>query len=572
MTSSDATTRATRWATAAILIAAYAIYTAMCAYGVIYGRTWIDEITYVIKSWWYVTGAEKPYSDADATWYMPLYFYQLGWAQEIFGRGHITGRVMSAILGAGAGGLVFVICRRMALAAPVAALGTALFLLTPTTAYYFTTATPIATVAFLLLLAVYLVQRASEAQPLALSLGLGVLFGVLYFYRQNMILALVVLGPLYLWHIGKRWPWHAVLVLLGMALVAVPILTVFPAKLALYAIRLPLVTPVLHRIGLLPDTLRLIQEATESRYTLDINLAGLSWRDPLNAFLLPFLGTNLLALAVFALYRSERLLMLVPAFYFFLAAAHYLGSAGYCPACILTYTSYFIGIGALAAALAIDALLRARGPLIPAALGIAALAFNALGPALAAKDAAGAPSLWRNFPLPLLQPNNGQPDIVETERLAGFVGMAVPAARRVLVLDDQPQLAYAVARSGRTLPVQGFNLRQSYRRLRANLSEAEKAEVTRILEAESLWTDATLVSWLGDPAIGAVMLQPNAVTLSPEARQRLDKKFRLSANIVVLGRTVGIYLPAPPAVISDPEATPPPGAGAAVPTPPSGSP
>lgn len=539
--------RATRLGTAAILIAAYALYAAMCAYGVIYGRTWIDEITYVVKSWWYVTGAEKPYSDADATWYMPLYFYQLGWAQAAFGQGHIAGRVMSAIMGAGAGGLVFLICRRLALAAPVAALGCALFLLGPTTAYYFTTATPIATVAALLLLAIYLIQRAPEAPP-ALSFGLGMLFAVLYFYRQNMILALVVLAPLYLWQVKHRRLMHAGLLALGLVLVTAPILALFPAKLALYAIRLPLITPLLHRAGLLPDTLRLIQDATESRYSLSLDLARLSWRDPVNAFLLPFLGTNLLALAVFALYRSERFLMLVPAFYFFLAATHYLGSAGYCPACILTYTSYFVGIGAVAAALAVDALWRrSRGLLAPAALAVAALSLNASGTGLAVNDASGAPSLWKNFPLPLVSKNSGLPDLEVTERLARIVTIAAPDAKRILVLDDQPQLAYAVARTGRTLPVQGFNLRQSYRRLRADLPAPERAEAIRILEAESLWTDATLVSWLGDPAVGAVMLQPNAVELPPEARLRLEETFRLSANVVVLGRTVGIYLrrPAP---------------------------
>lgn len=540
-------------AAAAILIAAAVLYAAMCAYGVIYGRTWIDEITYLVKSWWYVTGAEQPYSDADATWYMPLYFYQLGWAQQIFGQGHITGRVMSAVMGAGGGALVFLICRRLALAAPVAALGTALFLLGPTTAYYFTTATPIATVAILLLLAIYLVQRAPDAPPV-MSFGLGVLFAVLYFYRQNMILALAVLAPLYLWQM-KRWRLvHGALLMLGFILVAAPILALFPGKLALYAIRLPLITPVLHELGLLPDTLRLIQDATESRYSLSLDVARLSWRDPVNAFILPFLGTNLLALAVFALYRSERFLMLVPAFYFFLAVTHYLGSAGYCPACILTYTSYFIGLGAVAAALTVDALWRKHKALLaPAALGVAALALNALGPALAVNDASGAPSLWKNFPLPLVSKNNGLPDLVVAERLAGIVAMTVPDARRVLVLDDQPQLAYAVARSGRSLPVQGFNLRQSYRRLRADLPEAEKAEVIRVLEAESLWTDATLLAWLDDPAITAVMLQMNAVELPQEARARFAENFRLSANVVVLGRAVGIYLRQPPVAAPVPQ-------------------
>lgn len=138
--------------------------------------------------------------------------------------------------------------------------------------------------------------------------------------------------------------------------------------------------------------------------------------------------------------------------------------------------------------------------------------------------------------------NNGLPDLTVSERLARIVTMTTPEKGRVLVLDDQPALAYAAVLAGRTLPVQGFNLRQSYRKLGVDLPEAERAQVIRVLEAESLWTDATLLAWLGDDAIAAVMLQENAVQLSPEARLRLQERFRLSASVVVLGRDVEVYV------------------------------
>ena len=522
-----------------------AAYAAMSAYGVIYGRTWLDEVTYIVKSYWYVTGAVRPYSDADATWYMPFYFYQLGWAQQVFGQGHITGRVMSSVMGALSGGLVFLICRRLNVSAAVAAGAVALYLLTPTTAYYFATATPIATVAFLLLLAIYIIQTSTGKPRPWVSAGLGVLFAVLYFYRQNMVLAVAVLAPLYLYAIGGRRALNGSVMVLAMAVVSAVVLAIFPEKLALYAIRLPVVTPLLHQLGLLPDTLRIIQEATETRYTLSLDPGRLSWRDPMNGFILPFLGTVVLALAVFAVRRSERFLLLVPAFFFLLAVTHYLGSAGYCPVCILTYTSYFVGMGAVAAALAVDVLWR-RGKLWPAvAAGAGALAANMFGTAFEVPNAAGAPSPYRNFPLPLVSLNNGVPDLVVSERLARIVTMTTSPNTRVLVLDDQPALAYAAILAGRTVPVQALNMRQSYRRLRDDLPEAQRAEVIRILEAESLWTDATLLNWLGDDAISAVMHQANAVPLSPEVRLRLEERFRLSANVVVLGRDVGIYTRTP---------------------------
>ena len=110
---------------AGILALTIALYVAAMAYCTLNGRIWIDEASYVVKSLKYVTGALHPYAAEDATWYMPFYFYQLGWAQQIFGQGHMAGRVMSAVLGAASGGLVFLICRRLALAAPIAALAVA---------------------------------------------------------------------------------------------------------------------------------------------------------------------------------------------------------------------------------------------------------------------------------------------------------------------------------------------------------------------------------------------------------------------------------------------------------------
>ena len=546
-----------------VLAAIFAAYAALAAYGVIFGRTWLDEVTYIVKSWWYVTGEVRPYSDADATWYMPLYFYQLGWAQKIFGAGHITGRALSSVIGALSGVLVFLICRRLKVSAAVAVGAVALYLLTPTTAYYFATATPIATVAFLILLAVYVILRSAGTPRPEISAALGVLFALLYFYRQNAVLAVAGLAPLYLYLIGSRRLMNGAVMALAGAVVAAVILAIFPEKLALYAIRLPLLTPLLNQLGLLPDTLRIIQDATETPYSLNIDPGRLSWRDAVNGFVLPFLGTIILALAVFAVRRSERFLMLVPAFFFFLAVTHYLGSAGYCPVCILTYTSYFVGIGAVAAALAVDVLWRKGKIYTGAMVGAGALLLNIFGTVFEVPNAAGQPSPYRYFPLPLVTRVNGLSDLTMSDRLTRIIAMTTPDKAKVLVLDDQPALAYAAVRMGHTVPVQGFNLRQSYRRLRPGLSEAEQTEVTRVLEAESLWTDSTLLSWLDDESISVVMLQENAVQLSPEARRRLDERYRFNANVVVLGRDIRVYVRKSEAQpIAAPSASP---AGAALP-------
>ena len=73
--------------TAVLLLAAAAAYGAIARETLFHGHTWAEEISTLIRSWWYVTGLVKPYTATDATWHMPLFFYQLGWWQATGGIG-----------------------------------------------------------------------------------------------------------------------------------------------------------------------------------------------------------------------------------------------------------------------------------------------------------------------------------------------------------------------------------------------------------------------------------------------------------------------------------------------------
>ena len=531
---------------AAILALTYVIYAAAAAWGVVNGRIWLDEALYIQKSWAYVTGAVHPYSAQDATWYMPLYFYQLGWAQELFGQGHITGRVMSAVCGGASGILVYLICRRVSLAPMIAALAVAIYLLTPTTAYYFSGATPLATVAFLNLLAVYLVVASRGAPRLAVSAALGVLFAVLFFYRQNMILSVAVLAPAYLYAIGRDRARQGTMLALTALVVAGLLVGMFPERMTFYALRLPVITPLLEKLSVLPTSWAVIEVTSTGRYALSPDLSGLLWRDPVNAFLLPYFGTVVLAASLLVLRGPPPILRLTAAFFFFLSLTHYLGSAGYCSACILTYASYFIALGAIAAAAAIDILWRQmsqRGakPALLAALGAACLVLNASGTQFSIPDADGTLSRYRVFPWPLMQRFNGLSDLDLAHRLSEIVARTIPEGSKVLVIHNLSALPYAVSLAGRTMPVQDLNLRQSYRQLRPGLSAAEQETARTALEGESFWSDETLMDWL-DHGVDAVMLQDGALPLSDAARASLAQHFIQTANVVYLGAVVGIYV------------------------------
>lgn len=528
-----------------ILAAAAVFYVAFGAYAVLRGRTWSDEITYVAKSWWYVRGLVAPYSDADATWYMPLYFSLLGLVQSWFGPGLITGRILSLVMGAGSGVLLFICGRKLTGNPAAAALGVLVYALAPATAYYFATATPLAAVALLLMAGVWLTLRAPDRPPLAASAALGVLFALMFFFRQNMILAAAVLAPVYILALRERRWIHAGVLGIACAAASAVILSIFPERLAEYAVRLPGLTPVLRFAGLLPDRFELILSSTVSPLSLSFEPARISVRDIANAFLLPYAGTIAAAAAALVLARKDPLWLLAPALFFFLAATHYLGSVGYCPTCILTYTNYFVGLGALAAGSVFAVLWmrreqRQQEPLagvLPVCAAVILLNVFASG-AARSPDPMATEGLT-GFPAPMLrqtQPNSERRDMAN---LAREIGDALPATP-VLVLHNLPSITYAVFQSGRVLPPQNLNLWQSYREIGREVAADQRPAVARALEAESLWTDDTLARWLAT-GYDAVVYQ-EGMTPRPVLEDVLARNFDLAKRVDYRGWKVGLYV------------------------------
>jgi len=78
-----------------VLAAILAGWIVLSVFAVTRQGTWTDEAGYIIKSRWFVSGAVKPYTAEDATWYQPLIFYALGAWQRIFGHGIVSSRALS---------------------------------------------------------------------------------------------------------------------------------------------------------------------------------------------------------------------------------------------------------------------------------------------------------------------------------------------------------------------------------------------------------------------------------------------------------------------------------------------
>lgn len=505
-----------------------------------------DEAVNIVRALLYAGGQVAPYTTADATGQMPLYLYLLGFWQHFVEFGPLASRALSVGLGVANGVLLFLICRRLTANALAAAAGVLIFLATPATAIYFASATPAALASLLHLAAVWLIV-ASLGRPRPLgSVAIGLLCAAMFFTRQNMLLSVVVIAPLYIAGIGKQRAAHAAILIASFAAVAAALFFVFPERLHLYAVRLPLITPILESAGLVAPNFTLIDRGTTGGPIMGPALDRLAPADFIDGFVLPYSGTLVLALALFALAgRGLRVLWVVPLYFLFLALAHYVGSLGYCPRCIASYAPYFSGIGALAAAISLALIAhRARQSHVAGAPAIligaaVAVALNAFAPMLALRaDAKG-------FPLPLLASSVSTNEAADAAAFARWINANTPPREPILVLHGLgtqrvASLPYAVYLAEHPMPPQSVNPAASRRMVNARLTGPAREAVQAALEEESLWSDATLGRWL-DRDYDFVLFQMDASADQKAHLAALDARFDLIGAALYRGATIRLY-------------------------------
>ena len=532
--------------TAVLLLGAVAAYGVLAGHTLFNGHTSAAEITYLVKSWWYASGVVAPYTATDATGQMPLFFYQLGFWQQLEGLGHIPARLPSIGFGIINGLLLFAICKRLTANTLVAAAAVFVFLATPATAFYFATATPAATVSALHLAAVWLIVTSlGKPRPWATIL-MGVLCAALYFYHQSMILAVVALAPLYIAAVGRKRLIHTALLLVSMAAVTAAVVFSFPEKLGDYALRLPVISPLLEQAGLLAPNFVLIDRGTTGAITMGPAFERFSPADLFDTFLLPYGGTIILALLLLALTgRALRVLWFAPLYFLWLAGAHYFGALGICGRCMQVYAPTFAGIGALAGALTLAMIAhRARAQGLPAGppvlLGaVVAVGLNAFAPHFALNAAA------RDFPIPLLTQPYAATELAEIDLMGRWVATHAPAREPILVLHSLGKqklaaLPYTVFLAGHMIPVQSLNPAASKRVLNTKLSGPAQESVQAAIEEESLWTDETLARWL-ERDYDVVLFQEDKSSDQRAMIAAISKNFDVAASTVFRGQNVFLY-------------------------------
>jgi hypothetical protein len=532
--------------TAVLLAGAVAAYGVIAFEALFNGQTSASEISYLVKSWWYASGLVAPYTATDATGGMPLYFLQLGFWQQVQGLGHIPARVASIGMGVVSGLLLFAICKRLTANTLAATAAVFIFLGTPATAFSFAMATPAATVSALHLAAIALIVFSlGKPRPWATAL-MGALCAVMYFYKQHMLLAVVVLVPLYIAAIGRQRALHAAILLAAAAAVTAAILLSFPDKLTDYALRLPLISPLLEQAGLLAPNFVLIDRGTADAITMGPAFDRFSPTGLLDTFLLPYSGTIIVGLALLGLTVGPlRVLWIAPLYFLWLALGHYLSTLGFCDRCMLNYTPYFSAVGALGAALALAMFAhRMRAHAIPAGppilVGAAvAVALNTFAPVWAVSDDA------RRYPIPLLAQPYATTELVNIESMARWIAANMPQREPILVLhslgkNKLASLPYAVFLSGHMIPVQSLDPAGTKRVLNTKLDGAARESVQAAIEEESQWTDETLARWLGRD-YDFVLFQEDRTTDQRAVIAALGNQFDVAASTVFRGSNVFLY-------------------------------
>ena len=190
-----------------VLLAVLICWIALSITAVRWQGTWADETNYILKSWWYVSGAVKPYSAEDSTWYQPLFFYVLGSWQWIFGHGVISARTFSLFVTAINIALVANLLRRLGCTVWPITFAVVVFALNEDSIFYFNSATQFAAFVCLQLIALHLLMQMNRSAGVAVASALGAVLTMSYLLRINSV-AFIALSLAIVWVRAGRDRWR----------------------------------------------------------------------------------------------------------------------------------------------------------------------------------------------------------------------------------------------------------------------------------------------------------------------------------------------------------------------------
>lgn len=471
----------------------FGIYLIQSIIYILYLNSWLDEGNYLMKSYWYVTGRVKPYSAEDSTWYMPIYFYLLGFWQVIFGIGHYSGRILSSILGVLNMIMVIFIGKKIFNKKWKILLPLLFFVITPGAIKYFNTATPYALVTFVSLILFYIIIQQEKWNWIVYSLVIGILFFLFYFIRPNMIIG-IILFCIFMIGATKNYRFFKILisisVFLGMSIVFVQL---FPEKMKYYSLILHFFKMALNAVGIFHDPYFLVYKNSVSSIITPFTMDKLSVS--LEAFQKAYLEIYLLVIVfsliglLFCIKRKHFFSYFsFCSFYFiFLSLGHFISSQTFCKWCIQAYVNYFYLFGCIGAAYGFIQILdkfnihfKLRNIFLTV---IITLIFIFSG-YFTLKISTG------------LLSNPEYSYINQVKDVSKEITKIIPKNEKILVIDGLDITSQAVYYSGRQIEITTINLHHSYRALKTGLTKKEKLDTIMQIKESSLWCGEIMEEWI----------------------------------------------------------------------------
>lgn len=463
--------------------------------------TWADETAYILKSWWYISGAVRPYSAEDATWYQPLIYYVIGIWQWMFGHGVIASRVVAVLFTAINIGLLAGLLRRLNCGIWPMLFAVIVFALTEDSVFYFSSATPFAFSICLQLIALHLTLSMRGKAGYAVAIALGVVLTMIYFIRVNLVSFIAVI-LLIAWVRAGRDRWRVYFCAAAIFIATwVALASIWGSRFIYVSLWFPIVTDWLSRAGLMPfphamtlsQQLLLLDSPTRTLPQLLAYMFGadimLNWL--VAHHVLP-LAASIFALGTLAVrgMPNRGWIAVFLAAYVFLLLFHHFGAQSYCPICIQGYANYFDYFGALAGALALSGLSeRVQRSEVSGMVLIGAVAGSLVLASLQSWYLSGSNRL------PSIR-NQATALPGEVRRIADALKGHLPAHSLVGLVGSDPRIPLALAEADMRIPPVALALNSFYRKLNDNLTAEQKAVTTAEIGELSLWTDSTAVGWM----------------------------------------------------------------------------
>ena len=514
-----------------VLLAALAAYTAVASNAITNAALGFEEVGYLIKAWWYITGAVMPFSATDAAPTLPLFPFSLGALQTQIGLTAPAARIAMVLIGLLNAVLLYSLCRKLTANSLASAAAVLIFIGSPATAYSFTVVSPIALTSLLVISALWLLVFSVGRPKVWRSVAMGLILTAIMMLNIDMALPALFLLIVFMAAVGSaRWV-HGAIAIAVIAMIIGVCVSALPDQFSVFLLHHPTIAPLLDLAGL----------AQMTPAVTNFNMSRIA-EDAFEGVLLPYNGTLLLCALIIPLtLRGPRVFWVVPIYLFAALAAIVVFRVPGCEACVATAPSQVSAVGALGAAMTLAFLSRlvrqknlASTPVMIGGVFFA-LALNTFAPTLAMRDD------LISFPAEMLkQPRPGaeQEDIATLMR---FIGQSVPpGSEPILLMHQLPALPYAVHMAGRRFATLSIQPLASLANVSVSLTEARRESASAAIERSGGWTAETLRRWV-ERDYELILWQEGAVAIEPATATLLEANFEAAATTQYRGSTLTLY-------------------------------